>query len=219
MSDGEAASRHTTSKAGFHDVYFANMYASFLRPFDLGGCPVVATDHRSTLITTERIDRQADKEHDRHECIIAYHEPEEGAPKKTPSIHSQISTASFYQPLPLRKLVDFLNSTSGRAWSKVNGSIFQALSLAVARKPVKNTDFTKTNNEHRFFPKAEPLVVLDGGLVALQGKCESNRFAPLRQRQSQNGNILPRRQRRIASRPYERVQQDVSSNGAATSFF
>lgn len=65
--------------------------------------------------------------------------------------------------------MDYLNSTSGRAWSKVNGSILQALSLAVARKPVKITGVTKTNNEHKCFPKAEPLVVLDGGLVALQG--------------------------------------------------
>lgn len=149
------------------DLFLKN--ANFLKPFHLDGPPVVATDHRSTLITTERIDRRADKEHDRHQCIIAYYEPEEEAPKKTPSIHSHIFTASFCQPLPLRNLMDYLNSTSGRAWSKVNGSILQALSLAVARKPVKITGVTKTNNEHKCFPKAEPLVVLDGGLVALQG--------------------------------------------------
>lgn len=149
------------------DLFLKN--ASFLRPFHLGGPPVVATDYRSTLITTERIDRQADKEHDRHQCVVNYYEPEESAPKKIPNIHSHIITVSFCQSLPLRKLMDYLGSKSGRAWSKVNGSILQALSLVVARKPIKITDVTTTNNEHRFFPKMEPLVVLDGGLVALQG--------------------------------------------------
>ncbi len=144
--------------------------ADFLNRLRAGGChPVVATDYRSTLITTTRIDPWVGKDDDRHQCIVAYYEAEEGAPKKTPSNQSHIFTVSFCQPLPLQKLIDFLGSTTGRALSKVNGSILHALSLVVARKPLKITDAAKTNNEHRFFPNTEPLAVLDGGLVALQG--------------------------------------------------
>ncbi len=150
------------------DLFLKN--AGFLNRLRAGGChPVVATDYRSTLITTTRVGSQARKEDDRHQCIVPYYEAEEGAPKKTPSNHSHIFTVSFCQPLPLQKLIDYLGSTTGRALSKVNGSILHALSLVVARKPLKITDAAKTNNEHRFFPNTEPLAVLDGGLVALQG--------------------------------------------------
>ena len=145
-------------------------HADFLNPLRAGGChPVVATDCRSTLITTTRIYHHAGKEDDRHQCIVPYYEVEEGASKKTPSIQSHIFTVSFCQPLPLQRLIDYLGSTTGRALSKVNGSILHALSLVVARKPLKITDTTKTNNEHKFFPYADPLAVLDGGLIALQG--------------------------------------------------
>ena len=150
------------------DIFLNN--ASFLNRLRLDGQPpVVATDYRSTLITTERLDPQASKEDDRHQCIVTYHEAEEDAPKKNPSIHSHIFTVSFCQPLPLQKLTQYLGSTGGQALSKVNGSILHALSLVVARKPLKLTDIARTKNEHRFFPDAEPLAVLDGALVALQG--------------------------------------------------
>lgn len=150
------------------DLFFKN--ASFLNRLRLGGQPpVVATDYRSTLITTERLDPRAGKEDDRHQCIVTYYEAEEGAPKKDPSIHSHIFTVSFCQPLPLQEMMQYLGSTGGEALSKVNGSILHALSLVVARKPLKLTDIAGTKNEHRFFPDAESLAVLDGALVALQG--------------------------------------------------
>lgn len=144
--------------------------ADFLRPLRHGtDSPAFATDYRSALITTERINPRADKEHERHQCIVAYYEAEADAPKKTPSIHSHMFKASFCQVLPLRNLEDYLHSPSGRAWSKVNGSILHALSLIVARKHLNVKSIAQTKNDHRYFPDAEPLVVLGGGLIARQG--------------------------------------------------
>ena len=133
-----------------------------------GSAPVVATDHRSTLITRDRIDPQ-EKEHERHHCIVTYYEAEEVEPKKTPSINSHIFIVSFCQPLPFQQLTTYLNSSSGRTCSKINGSILQALSLAVTRKPFNIAGVNATKNEKRFFPDIKPLAALEGGLAALQG--------------------------------------------------
>lgn len=151
--------------------------AGFLRPLRRSvDTAAVATDYRSALITTERINPQADKEHDRHQCIVTYYEAEEGVPRRTPSIHSYMFTACFCHVLPLQKLKDYLQSPSGRGWSKVNGSTLHALSLVVARRPLNMTNNAQNKDENRCFPDAKPLVVLEGGLVALQGFQEAVRI-------------------------------------------
>ena len=143
-----------------------------VNPF-LGG-PAVATDNRSTIITTQKLAFPGDT----FQHSIVYYEAEETTPG--PKAKSHAFKIDFVKTWTLQEMMSYLASTNGNAVFDDKEAVLQALNIIMARKPSLAQNVAAAKSGNKFFPLDQELRNLGRGLIALRGYYTSVRTATLR---------------------------------------
>ncbi|MCJ1393683.1 hypothetical protein MMC18_006559 [Xylographa bjoerkii] len=140
----------------------------------------IATDWRTTIITTQALDFGTDNNIVR---VVRYYEAEENGPpsgeaatrpRNIPSV-----TIHKGEVLSIKDLMDWLISADGRAQDDNNKRIVHALNIVMSRYPSFTPGVAVSNSNNKYFPPAQGYD-LNGGLIALFGFYSSVRTATSR---------------------------------------
>lgn len=143
----------------------------------------IATDWRSTIITTKPLSLGEDNRKTGH---ISYYEAEEGPREKQPDQPPPLPrnypqfTLSPSGTVSVQQLMDYLLGRNNQTRCNNKEDIIQALNIVMSRWPSVTPGIAGLKSGNKFFPLTNAPKPLGGGLVALLGYYTSVRTSTLR---------------------------------------